>query len=467
MAASKTGRKRKLKHPTWVHPEGSGIKVAEVANKTGGDSFGVSYQVRVPSKLLGVPGKREFTQYLTKADAFKHAEDRFLALKGLGTQFAAVPPAVQRQAAMAWGILSKHNQQAGINLHLLDVVEAGIRALCPEGGRKTLSDVVAELLNGKEARHAAGKLDSSTLHDFRVRAKKIEAEFGSRFVGDIQHTEIAAWLRKIQKEGGREGEGLSWRSVLNYRLILSGIMKHAKARQYCHANPFDRFTLEDLKGLGGTNDDRNLDDINILSVDESRRLLNAALESGDTGMLATVVLRLFCGIRTAEVCKLDWSEVHWLDAKPYVHIPAGKAKKRRIRHVDIPENACAWLKLCNPPAKGAIVPGSGNARKDSKAYCARFQSITKAAGIGRENAKGGWESEWESNDTRHSFGSYHYALHGDALKTAAQMGHKGSDDVLFAHYRQLVREEAAAEFFGILPDPEAGKLTTFPKAAAG
>jgi integrase len=220
-----------------------------------------------------------------------------------------------------------------------------------------------------------------------------------------------------------------------------------------------------LKTLGGENADRALDEINILSVDEARRLLAAAHDSDEPDMLPGVVLRLFCGLRTAEVCRLDWNEIHWLDAKPYVHIPASKAKKRRIRHVDISENAVAWLRLCNPPASGRIVTGTGEAKKDAKAYCQRFRRISKAAGIGKETEDGDWQSEWQSNDSRHSFGSYHLALHGDSLRTAAQMGHKQGDDVLFAHYRALVRPEAAKEYFAIMPAADVSRVTTFPRAA--
>jgi integrase len=461
----KRSKKAAPKYPTYEHPPGSGIKIAEMPNRTGGNTFGVSYQVRIPGALLGTPNGRELLQRRTKAEAERLAEDRLLALRQHGTQFASIPADAQRQAAMAWGILSQHNEGSGIALNLLEVVKAGIRSLSPAGGRKTLADVFAELRASKAERHRAGGLDETTNHDFKIRTARIETDLGARFVSEVTHTEIAVWLARMRKDGAQFGGPLSLRSVRNYRNTLAEGFKFAKARQYCSENPFDRFTREDLRRLGGENAERNLDEINILTTEETRRLLDAAHQSNEAGMLPSVVLRLFCGLRTAEVCRLDWSEVFWLDAKPFVHIPAGKAKKRRIRHVDIPENALEWLRLCNPPKAGRIVPCSGKPTNDAKAYCQRFRRISKAAGIGKETADGDWQSEWESNDTRHSYGSYHFALHGDALKTAAQMGHKQNDDVLFAHYRSLVRTEQAKDFFGIVPALEASKLTAFPRAA--
>ena len=146
-----------------------------------------------------------------------------------------------------------------------------------------------------------------------------------------------------------------------------------------------------------------MDEINILTVSEADRLLKAAQKSNEPDRLATTVLRLFCGIRTGEVARLEWSEVHWLEESPYVHIPAGKAKKRQFRHVEIPANVLEWLKVCGPAAKGRIDT------KSPLTYAKRFGRIAKLAGIGKEDAMGEWVPDWESNDTRHShsYGSYH------------------------------------------------------------
>jgi co-chaperonin GroES (HSP10) len=50
---------------------------------------------------------------------------------------------------------------------------------------------------------------------------------------------------------------------------------------------------------------------------------------------------------------------------------------------------------------------------------------------------------------RHSFGSYHYALYGDSVATSRELGHKTGDDILFSHYRALVSQEDAEEYFSI------------------
>jgi integrase len=438
--------KSKPTKPTaWEHPTGSGIRISELANKNAGKSYGVSYRVRIPGELLGKAGARETFQRKKRHEAERLAEDRFLALRQHGTSFADVPPEVQKQAVIAWGLLKPHG------LDLIKTVEAGIAALRPPGGVKTLAEVLSELRQSKALRLAEKRLDQRTHDDFKSRSLKIETALGAKPINLITADEVSKWLHRIRREGADGSGALTQRSVLNYRNTLAETFRHAKARRYLTANPLEQFTREDYKSLGGESDERSLDSINILSVEEADKLLRKALETIESGLLPSLVLRLFCGLRTAEVCRLEWKEVHWLEENPYVHIPAGKAKKRRIRQVDIPANALTWLRLCNPPAEGLVVPGNGKV----KGYCKRFARLAALAGV-----------EWENNDSRHSFGSYHYALHGDAMKTAGQMGHKGNDNELFAHYRQLVRKEQAVAFFGLMAPAEASKVAQFPRAAS-
>ena len=54
---------------------------------------------------------------------------------------------------------------------------------------------------------------------------------------------------------------------------------------------------------------------------------------------------------------------------------------------------------------------------------------------------------------RHSFGTYHFALHGNSIKTSHEMGHKtGGHEVLFEHYRSLATNADAKAFFDLRPD---------------
>ena len=74
-----------------------------------------------------------------------------------------------------------------------------------------------------------------------------------------------------------------------------------------------------------------------------------------------------------------------------------------------------------------------------------FDALRKKAGL--------WREEWPKNAGRHSFASYHLDLEGED-KTRKALGH-GTFDMLFQHYRTLVKPGAGLKYFSIAPKPEA------------
>ena len=110
------------------------------------------------------------------------------------------------------------------------------------------------------------------------------------------------------------------------------------------------------------------------------------------------------------------------------------AKKRRLRVLELTPNCIAWLKTA-PNREGRVAHGK---------FTVRWAAFVKRAGFP------GWGKN-RSNAMRHSFGSYHYALYSDAAKTAAMLGHRANDQVLFDSYRSLVRKKDADMYFGLMP----------------
>ncbi len=144
------------------------------------------------------------------------------------------------------------------------------------------------------------------------------------------------------------------------------------------------------------------------------------------------VLGLFAGIRSNEIMRLDWSAID-LD-EGILTIGPQIAKKRRLRVLELLPNCIAWLKT-DKIREGRVAPGK---------YTVRWAEFVKKAGF----------PDWgvnRSNAMRHSFGSYHYALLSDAAKTAAMLGHRANDQVLFDSYRSLARKKDAKGYFVILP----------------
>ena len=58
-------------------------------------------------------------------------------------------------------------------------------------------------------------------------------------------------------------------------------------------------------------------------------------------------------------------------------------------------------------------------------------------------------TDWPVDGLRHTFGSYHFALHKNAALTAAEMGN--SEDVVHRHYKALVRPADVPRFWSLKP----------------
>lgn len=468
----KTGRPKKIgKYPRWVYPQGSGISITEVPNVTNGQVFGHSYEVIIPSSVTGIQGRREKRKLANKGEAEQYAFDRYTALKKHGAHFSTLPGWAQVEAVQAWQLLEKaklDNPSTGGGF--VRAVETAIRVLRPAGGACKLGLVVAELQASKELRQKQGTLRARTYSDFRSRTGKIVEEFGERLVNTITKEEITAWLARITMEGFGEGP-LSMTSVLNYRNKLRDVLCYAQSKRYIEVNPMDSLSHEEVEALGGSKPESA--DPHILKPSEAEQLLRAALETNEEReMLASVVLRLFCGLRTAEATRMNWEDVKWQDKKPFVHVVKGVSKTKDARNVELPPAAIQWLALC-PRKKGMVSPS-----QDADEACRRFNAVRKAAGLGfekvpirtekakeeQQKAYSAFKKKW-SNITRHSFGSYYLALTDSTEKTTAQMGH-GTDEMLFKHYRALANKDDAEKYFGIVPSVPVSAPIAFPNVAS-
>jgi integrase len=231
------------------------------------------------------------------------------------------------------------------------------------------------------------------------------------------------------------------RTTKNYRMVLSEILRFAAQKRYIapDANPMSELTRNDIKTLEGEADDSTQPA--ILSPKQAEDLLAAAFKRTDLDLGAAVALGLFCGIRTEELKRLKWEAVRIEEEHPFVIIGPDIAKKRRIRNVPIPECALAWLRVWKrkpgTDGKPAVMVASTQHRDD---YQKKFKKLCKEANL-----------TWESNAMRHSFGSYHFALHGNSVETARLLGHKQDDSVLFSHYRALATKKQGEAFFAITP----------------
>ena len=181
------------------------------------------------------------------------------------------------------------------------------------------------------------------------------------------------------------------------------------------------------------------------TVAELRRLLAAAKDS----FKPLIALQAFAGLRSAEVMRLDWSNVKL--SRGHIELGADKTKTAARRLVPISANLREWLAE-HAKKTGKVFP-------HGRAYFHELQRDTAAATETQADAKTKRGAlapvEWKQNALRHSFISYHVAETGDVPRVALESGN--SPAMIFTHYRELVTPDDALQWFAIAPAKGKGK----------
>ncbi len=402
------------KKGVWEYPPHSGIKFLKVINRARGQTFGESIRVIVPRKITGVVRIRKNFGNLT--DAERYADELITGRERQGQDFfVATTDGVRRELLALLPRIEAHG------VTLTQAVEMGLKHLPLQGRSKTIAQVVEELVTLKREQLEKGDLRPRSFEDFRDRAEKIGRDFNGKVISALTEDDVKGWARKMK---------VAARSVKNAVFTLAEVLNFAVQKRYVSASPLQYLTKQERKSLYGASGQRKQPA--ILTVKQMESLLTAAREHH---LLGFVTLAGFCGIRTEEIKRLQWSAVHLEDTEPFVHISPSIAKKRAVRNVVIPPNAVAWLRLMQH-RQGPIVTQQATRNAHTRA----FMKLAKAAGI-----------DWKANMLRHSYGSYHSIHGGDTMKTAASMGHRQGDQVLWDFYKALVRKPDAEAYFALTP----------------
>lgn len=144
----------------------------------------------------------------------------------------------------------------------------------------------------------------------------------------------------------------------------------------------------------------------------------------DLNLCRCLAVRYFAGLRSSEADRLREDQIK----AGHVEVTAANAKTRKRRLVTVQPALRSWLDL----------GGSLNFGDRSNRWRLFVAAMTGKTGV-----------PWPHNVTRHCFVSYHLAEWRNAAETALEAGH--TEQMLFAHYREIVTKEAAAQFWKILP----------------
>jgi integrase len=368
------------------------------------------------SKFLvqGWINHRRIREYFrTRAEAEAHREQRNIELTNFGHEVAGIPVTLRVEA------FACKERLAPFGVSITQAVDFYLAKHDQRSKSVSIVHAWQECQQEFERRVASNEISKAHLNCTKKAASKLIEAFGPKFICDLTPEVLSQWIT---------GLPLAAASRNSLRLNLSGVFSYAKKRKWIEENPIkevDSFKVHRLKAkLPG-----------ILTLEEAAVLL----ENAEPEILPHFAIGLFAGLRVAEIERLDWSEIDYEDR--LIDVKAEKSKTAQPRWVPMTDNLIAWL-APHRKTHGPVVPR----------YAKKYLVMRAHAKAGIQN----WGRD-KGNALRHSFCSYHLALHEDAALTAARAGHADTK-MLYRHYNNRVKKAAAKRYFGIRPAPEAQNI---------
>jgi len=263
-------------------------------------------------------------------------------------------------------------------------------------------------------------------------------ETSNPLVHEVTAPTVQAFLKSLRaKDGMTPATRKTWnnyRNELNHFFKWAGESDLATHRPWCFSNPVESVRIFSAKQVA-----EQRAPITITSPDDVQHLLTVLLRWRGGCLAKCFALAYFAGVRPdGELRKLAKREKELINLKTRtIHIPAEVSKTKEARQVTISDSLAAWLKALDDKP---IVP-------------INFDRLMKQA---RKRF------DLSHDETRHSFISYHVALHRSVGDAALQAGN--SEAIVKKHYLNLRPAEEGAGFFAIVPDMASRRAVIAPPA---
>ncbi len=281
---------------------------------------------------------------------------------------------------------------------------------------KSIEEVYQEMLKAKRNDGAS----EAYLHDLKTRLGHFSRDFKDS-IANVTTADLDAWLRKLK---------LSPRSRNNHRRAVVGLFNFAKSAGYLNR---DRKSAAEHTARAR----KVVEAIEVFAPADFAKLLTAA----DDVILPYFVLGGFCGLRTAEIMRLNWEDIRWPESS--IIIGAAIAKTRTRRLAPLTDPAASWLAGWKAKT-GRVLP--------IKQPEHRVKEICRTAGVA-----------WKHNGLRHSFITYRLATVKDAVRTAFEAGN--SPQIIRSNYDAVATEAEGKLWFSVLPETVKNVIQMGKKAA--
>jgi integrase len=357
------------------------------------------YQIYAGSRLVERNGEMvrvlDRRTYADKNEAESAADLLRIQKINYGAAAMAISERLRSEAIEAQRLLEPHS------VSLLEAVRSFVSNLEALKKSREVTAAVNDYIAGAKTDGRSARY----IGDLRHRLGRFSRDFANRTLACVTTTDLENWLRSL---------GVGAVSRNSYRRRLGSLFAYSINRGWCSTNPASKVTIARERETR----------IGILNPDEFSKLLENASEQ----TLPYWLLGGFAGVRSAEIERLAWKDIHFESL--LIEVSGDKSKTAAKRFIPIHPVLEAWLAPYKD-RRGSICPI--NLRK-------LLEADRQRAGI----------MAWPSNALRHSFASYHLAHFQDAAKLALQLGHTNSH-LVFRHYRELVKPQEAERWWSIMP----------------
>ena len=274
------------------------------------------------------------------------------------------------------------------------------------GAQKPLSEVITEFMAQKERKDL--NLSERYLENLKYHMKVWGDVFTEAKISEVTGKRISDWF---------EGDGEKYELITKKHMLasLGSLLRFAQKKKYIGRDDLSTGDVE----LG----EIKFKTPSVCTPEELMKILIVSPKEA----IPYITIMAFGGSRRAELERSLVNQIHLKDG--YLRLPPEVTKTGDGRSLDIPKNLKLWLELA-APAEGAIVP--------HKAVSKIIERVSKV-GV-----------EWNQNMLRHSFCSYHIAMHRNVALTSELAGN--SPIMLRKNYKAVVPKAEAESWFSITPD---------------
>jgi site-specific recombinase XerD len=291
--------------------------------------------------------------------------------------------------------------------------------------KRTLKKAIEEHILSKE------KKRPNTIRQVQGILNRFSSFIGDKYIEDITEEDVEGFLAAEAPEN----------SYNHFLTIVNGLFRREIKQRHIRFNPC--FSLD--------YEERESEEVAVLSCEECVALLNAARELYDGEMLPYVALIIFAALRPdSEMRYISWKKINLEEGE--IRVTKGKLKKKR--KVVISANLILWLKICDQSRP--IYPTNFKRKWAAVRRAAGFRGGTKVTNskktevIKQKKAEELARKPWVKDFGRHSGISCHVREGEDSGKTATWAG--TSTKMIVEHYDGLVTGSFAKKFWAIVPE---------------